>query len=266
MSKEKSVRAELVRLSQSGGVFELELNDPSSRNAMSEEMAAEFYQRVLALRENPEVRVLVLTGAGQAFSGGGHLDMLFEKTKLSREKNRELMELFYRQFLSVRDLDVPVIAKVNGHAVGAGLCLAMACDIRIAAEEAKLGLNFVQLGLHPGMGATYFLPRLVGAARAAELLFSGKIITAKYAAEIGLVNECVAGDTLSPKVAELAQTIASAGPEAVRALKASLRLSEQLPLAECLRRESGCQARNYVGAEFLEGITAAKEKRKPRFV
>lgn len=247
------------------GIYQLTLSDPERRNAMSSEMGGEFYDTISKLRDTAELRVLILTGAGQAFSAGGHLEMLFEKTKLSREKNRELMELFYRQFLAVRDLDVPVIAKVNGHAVGAGLCLAMACDVRIAASDAKLGLNFVSLGLHPGMGATYFLPRLIGPARAAELLFAGKIVTADHAREIGLVNDVAPSTELDEKVMKLAREMASAGPQAVRALKASLRLSDQLPLAECLRREASCQARDYSGAEFLEGITAAKEKRKPKF-
>ena len=247
------------------GVFQLCLNDPDRRNAMSEEMAEQFAESIITLRDTPDARVVILTGAGKAFSGGGHLDMLFEKTKLSKEKNREQMELFYRQFLSVRDLDVPVIAKVNGHAVGAGLCLAMACDVRIAAADAKLGLNFVHLALHPGMGATYFLPRLVGPARAAELLFAGKIVDAKFAEHIGLVNQTVDAAKLDDAVSELALSMSKAGPQAVRALKASLRLSDQLPLAECLRREAGCQSRDYVGTEFLEGITAAKEKRDPKF-
>jgi enoyl-CoA hydratase len=262
----KAQNAALVKLTPlQAGIYELLLNDPQSRNAMSERMAAEFYAKISELRDNRALRVLILTGAGTAFSGGGHLDMLFEKTKLTREKNREMMEQFYRQFLSIRDLDVPVIAQINGHAVGAGLCLAMACDIRIAVKEAKLGLNFVQLGLHPGMGASYFLPRLVGPARAAELLFAGKTINAETAEHIGLVNQAVDAADLSSTVLQLATAIGGAGPEAVRGLKASLRLSEQLPLAECLRREAGCQARNYISAEFLEGITAAKEKRKAKF-
>jgi len=247
------------------GVFELCLNDAPTRNAMSEQMAAEFEAAVCALSKNSAVRVVVLRGAGNAFSGGGHLDMLFEKTKIGAEKNRELMLTFYRQFLSLRELPMPVIAAINGHAVGAGLCLALACDIRICHEQAKLGLNFVHLGLHPGMAATYFLPQLVGPARAAELLFTGKIIAATEAAKIGLINEVCAESEFENRVAAVAGAIRKAGPKAMRALKASLREMEGRSLSHALEREASCQAESYASSEFLEGITAAKEKREPKF-
>lgn len=247
------------------GVKVLELNDPERRNAMSESMAERFSRAVAALREDDSVRVVVLTGSGKAFSAGGDLDMLMEKVKIPPAKNRKLMELFYANFLSLRELEVPVIAAINGHAVGAGLCLALSCDIRIASEEAKLGLNFVHLGLHPGMGATYFLPRLVGPARAAELLYEGKIISATEAATYGIVNKVVSAGAFSQSVLEMAQNIASVGPQAVRQLRHSLELSPTQSLALCLRREAQCQAVNYANEEFFEGVTAAKEKRKPNF-
>ncbi len=257
---------QLVKLEEEGaGVVRILLNDPSSRNAMSAEMAAEFESAVTQVSARNDVRVVVLTGTGEAFSGGGHLNMLLEKTKLSKEKNRELMELFYSQFLSVRKLRCPVIAAINGHAVGAGLCLALACDIRIANNKAKLGLNFVHLGLHPGMGATYFLPRLIGPARAAELLYAGQIISAEQAAAIGLINKTLPPETFQNEVESLTRQIAGAGPQAVRALKESLRSSSEASLDACLQREAYCQALDYTGREFLEGISAAQEKRKPDF-
>lgn len=248
------------------GHAEIVLNDPATRNAMSELMAAEFARAVRPLASDPSLRVVTLIGEGNAFSGGGHLDMLFEKTKVSLEENRRLMEQFYDSFLCVCDLPVPVIAVLNGHAVGAGLCIALACDVRIAVNTAKLGLNFVHLGLHPGMGATYFLPRLVGPARAAELLYAGKIVTAEEGAALGLVNAVVSAQELRSAADRIVGAILRAGPQAIRALKASLRESERRTLAECLAREAECQAHDYVGAEFLEGITAAKEKREPKFV
>lgn len=241
------------------------LNDPDSRNAMSEAMAEAFVKEISQVRFDRNIRVVVLTGAGKAFSGGGHLEMLFEKTKLSLEKNQQLMETFYDHFLSIRDLDVPVIAAINGHAVGAGLCLALACDIRVAVKEAKLGLNFAQLGLHPGMGATYFLPRLVGPAHAAELLYTGKIISAELGVQIGLINQVVEADLFRTNVEDLVASIAQAGPHAVREVKKSLQLSPFLSLQEALHREAECQAADYIDFEFLEGITAAREKRKPEF-
>ena len=232
---------------------------------MSEEMAAEFKAAVDELKSDSGVRVLILRGAGKAFSAGGDLEMLHAKTKLSAEVNQQKMEWFYQQFLSITELNVPIIAAINGHAVGAGLCVALACDIRIAKSGAKLGLNFVRLGLHPGMGVTYFLPRVVGPARAAELLYTGSIISADAAKKIGLVHDSVSEDSFEERVAACASEIAFAGPQAVRALKVSLRQSETRDLQACLVREAEAQAQDYIGPEFLEGITAAKEKRKPNF-
>ena len=255
----------VTRADKANGITTITLNDPETRNAMSEEMAVEFRRTMDSLKGDAAVRVVILTGAGEAFSGGGHLEMLAAKTKLSLEKNQQLMELFYDQFLSITELKVPVVAAINGHAVGAGLCLSLACDMRIATTKAKLGLNFVHLGLHPGMGVTYFLPRLVGPARAAELLYLGKIISAEEGARLGVVNQVVSPEEFSKVVEGTAAQLSQVGPAAVRALKASLQASPQRSLAECLVREAECQALDYSGKEFLEGITAAKEKRKPQF-
>jgi enoyl-CoA hydratase len=258
--------SELVHVEETeAGIYRITLSDPESRNAMSERMAAEFSEKVKTLAANPGLRAVVLTGAGKAFSGGGHLEMLFEKTKLSKEENRKRMEEFYDHFLSLRLIPVPVIAAINGHAMGAGLCLALACDLRYAHCDAKLGLNFVSLGLHPGMGATFFLPRIVGRSRAAELFYLGKIISATEAARIGLVNGVLSDQSYADDITEFARAIAGAGPQAVRALKASLAHSSTQTLAECLAREAEAQADDYAGREFLEGITAAREKRKPEF-
>ncbi len=241
------------------------LNDPEQRNAMSQAMAEEFAKVTQALRTDVALRVVILRGAGKAFSAGGHLEMLVEKMKLPTAENRRLMELFYAQFLSLRDIEVPVVAAINGVAIGAGCCLALACDLRIAVREAKLGLNFVHLGLHPGMGATYFLSRLVGPARASELLYTGRIFTAAEAEQYGLVNHAVPEEKFEAEVESVTAAICNAGPQAVRELKQSLSLSDTLPLAACLKREAHCQSLDYAGSEFAEGVSAAREKRKPQF-
>lgn len=255
----------LVEVQEQNGVVTLSLTDPATRNAMSELMAGEFESVVLGLCKRRDIRVVVLRGAGEVFSGGGNLDMLFEKTKISREENKLRMQAFYQSFLSVLEIPVPVIAAINGHAMGAGLCLTLACDFRVVRSGARLGLNFVHLGLHPGMAATYFLPRLVGSARARELLFTGRVLTAEYAAEIGLVNHVVSESSFDVFVQEKANMIASAGPQAVRELKATLRDMEGRSLSDCLLRESECQALDFAGREFLEGINAAREKRPAKF-
>jgi enoyl-CoA hydratase/carnithine racemase len=254
--------ADLIQLEEAGsGIAILRLNDPETRNAMSEKMAEEFHYHTSQLRLREGLRVVIITGQGKAFSGGGHLQMLLNKTKLSELENRRLMEDFYRAFLSVRDLDVPTIAAINGHAIGAGLAFSLACDFRIACDVAKFGLNFVQIGLHPGMGSTYFLKQIVGPAHAAELLLTGKIINAAEAHEIGLVNSIHSEEAFWPAVISRAEQIAANGQEVTRQLKESLRLTCDASLAECLRREAACQGVNYGSEEFLERITAALEKR-----
>ncbi|MBP9837770.1 MAG: enoyl-CoA hydratase/isomerase family protein [Proteobacteria bacterium] len=247
------------------GVVTIKFNSPENKNAMNEKMSEQFVALVSELKSDKKVRAVILTGAGEAFSAGGNLDMLLAKTKIEKIKNKELMLKFYRNFLSISELNVPVIAAINGHAVGAGLCVALSCDIRIAVEDAKLGLNFLSLGLHPGMGVTYFLPRLVGPARAAELLFTGKILTASEALCYGLISHLVKSAELSDKIDSIIKLILNSGPEATLALKQSLRESLALNLSSCLDREAAAQSESYAGGEFLEGIMAAKEKRKAKF-
>ncbi len=274
-SKEKNLKdtksiknngSELINLNTNPqGIAIITLNDPDTRNAMSEAMAECFLGVIEALKESPTIRAVILTGSGKAFSGGGHLEMLEAKTKISTAKNQLLMEKFYDSFLSILQLPVPVIAAINGHAMGAGLCLALACDMRVAVNDAKLGFNFVNLGLHPGMGVTYFLPRLVGPASAAELLYCGRILETSEALSLGIVNRVVKAEELMPTVFEIAGVIAAAGPQSIRELRTSLNSSLHLTLEECLRREAVCQSLDYVGPEFMEGIRAAREKRKPTF-
>lgn len=239
------------------------LNDPDSLNAMGEEMAEEFSHLISRLK-NEKLRALFLTGAGRAFSAGGRLEMLERKCAIAPEENRALMMKFYRSFLCIRDLSVPSLALINGHAIGAGLCLAAACDFRIAVQSAKFGFTFTRLGLHPGMGGTFFLPKLVGVARATELMVTGKIIEAAEAERIGLVSKVVPADALGAQAESLVAEIMPSGPEAVAQLLATLRGDPQ-ELQRALEREADCQKINYAGAEFAEGVRAAIEKRPPSF-
>src|SRR5262249_6680395 len=162
----------LVLVSRDGDVATLVLNDPERRNAMSEALGEAFAARVAALAADAALRAVVLTGAGDAFSAGGDLAMIQARAdqgaaggRAARRPIRDAMRAFYQLFLAVRDLPCPAIAALNGSAIGAGLCVALACDVRIASAEARLGLNFTALGLHPGMGATWTLPRLGPPAR-----------------------------------------------------------------------------------------------------
>jgi enoyl-CoA hydratase len=266
--------SELVQIERHpNGVALVTLNDPERLNAMSEAMGGAISDAVAKLREDAGLRAVVLTGAGRAFSAGGDLDMLVRMAQAgnadrggpTRTAQRAFMARFYRMYLSLRDLPVPAIAAINGAAIGAGLCVALACDLRIVAREAKLGLNFTKLGIHPGMAATWTLPRIVGAAQAAELIYTGRIFGGEEAARIGLANRAVAREDTVPAALALAQEIAEAAPAAVRGAKRSLALSENAELGAQLDQEAAEQALCYESADLLEGLAAVREKRAPKF-
>ncbi|MCB0338795.1 MAG: enoyl-CoA hydratase/isomerase family protein [Bdellovibrionales bacterium] len=245
-------------------VGKITFHDPDHLNAMGEDMADEFKKVIDGLKGNRNLRALILTGAGRAFSAGGHLNMLEDKTKLSGEENRIRMLEYYRSFLGMLDLSIPLVAAINGHAIGAGLCVACACDVRVCAQSAKLGFTFTRLGLHPGMGATYFLPRLIGISAASELMLTGRVIDAKRASEIGLVSEVVGDNLALTRALEIAEEISLCGPEANRQLLQTLR-SGTGSLTQALEREASSQAINYASPEFKEGVRAAIEKRQASF-
>jgi enoyl-CoA hydratase len=266
--------AELVRIERrANGVALVTLNDEARLNAMTEAMGSAISAAVAQLRDDAALRVIVLTGAGRAFSAGGDLDMLVRMAQAgnadrggpTRAAQRAFMGRFYRSYLAVRELPVPSLAAINGPAIGAGLCVALACDLRIAAREAKLGLNFTRLGIHPGMAATWTLPRIVGSALAAELIYTGRIIDGEEAARIGLVSRAVPRDEVLKSALALADEIAEAAPVAVRGAKRSLAMSAANDLGAQLDQEAAEQALCYESADLLEGLAAVREKRAPRF-
>ena len=248
-------------------------DDPERRNAMTEAMGRALTDVVARLSSDASVRAVVLTGAGSAFSGGGDLAMLEARSRAGRDapgdpvraENRGFMRDFYGRFLSVRDLPCPSIAALNGAAIGAGLAVALACDLRIAARDAKLGLNFTKLGIHPGMGSSWTLPRLVGPAHAADLLLTGRILDGSEAERIGLVNRAVARDEVVASALAIAEEIAACAPIAVRQTKQALARSFERDLAEQLAFEAEQQAICYETADFAEGLAAARERRSPAF-
>jgi enoyl-CoA hydratase len=246
------------------GIVTITLNDETNLNAMSEEMAQEFSAVVRSLASSKDARVIILTGAGRSFSAGGHLAMLQAKQTKSREANHQGMLHFYDSFLSILELKIPIIAALHGAAVGAGLCLACAADIRIAAEDTKLGFTFLKLGLHPGMGGTFLVPRVIGRSMASELLLTGRIISASEALRIGLVSRVCAKDALMAEAVNVAKEILSCGPEARNQLLETMR-ADLAGLPTALEREASCQSVNYNSAEFAEGLKAVQEKRPAKF-
>lgn len=251
-----------------GGIAVVTLDDPDRRNAMTVEMGEAIQSTFRDLATDADLRVAVLTGAPPAFSAGGDLDMLEDLARRTREEGfdaTDTMRAFYERYLTVRDLPVPVIAAVNGHAVGAGLCVALACDLLLVADEAKVGLNFARLALHPGMAASWLLPRRIGGQQAAAWLYTGRLVPGTEAADVGLALRSLPAEEVLPAALELAEEIASSSPLVVRQLKLSLERSPTATLAEQLDREAAAQAVNYGTTDFVEGMAAGRERRPPRF-
>jgi enoyl-CoA hydratase/carnithine racemase len=246
------------------GVATLTLDDAPRKNAMTEALGDAFAGAVARVSGDARVRAVVVTGAGGAFSAGGDLAMLEHLRTVSFDAARAHMLAFYARYLSILDVTVPTIAAVAGPAIGAGLCVACACDLVVVGRTSKLAFNFTSLGLHPGMGATYFVPRRVGAQRAAELLFTGRRFDGEEAACIGLALDVVDDADVLSRARTLAAGIAAQGPLAVRDLKASLGV-DRAALQAALEREAFAQARSYASDDLKEGLAAARERRTPRF-
>lgn len=247
------------------GVVILTLDLPDRRNAMTGELTSAWGATIAGLRGDRSVRCIVVTGEGTAFCAGGDLSWIGESPDLSVDSIRDRMLPFYRTWLSIRELEAPSIAAVNGHAVGAGLCLALACDLRYAARGAKMSAPFTQLGMHAGMAATYLLPEAVGLAVARELLLTGRAVDADEALRIGLINGVFeAGDLLEGALA-VAARIAGAGPIATRLTKAGLRSGGHGSVEDSLMYEALAQPVTFATDDLREGLAASRERRTPKF-
>ena len=211
------------------------------------------------------VNLLLFLLSGKAFSAGGDLQFLLARANDTPIVNSQVMRDFYKRFLSLRTLPVPVVAAVNGPAIGAGFAVSLACDMRVIAADAKVGLTFATLGLHPGMGSTHYLPSLVGIEKAARLLLTGAIIEGTEAGQLGICSSVVLKDQVVPQALKLAREIASASPVAVRSTTVSLRMKQDVGLEQALQREADCQAHSYNMPDLKEGLEAVKAKRKPIF-
>jgi enoyl-CoA hydratase len=255
---------EPLLVGRDGHIATLTLNVPEKRNAMSAEMTEAFPAAVERIARMEDVRAVIVTGSGAAFCAGGDLDFLH-----TGERDvpflRDKMTKFYPSFLCLLDLEVPTIAAINGPAIGAGLCLALMCDIRVSAVDAPLGMTFVRIGMHPGMLATALLSRAVSHTWAAELLYTGRIVTGAEALHMGLVNRAVEGERVPAEARALAEQIAANAPIALRYVKEGLRLafSQAADLASAW--ESFAQPVTMATEDVQEGLRAVKERRPPLF-
>ncbi|KAI8610283.1 ClpP/crotonase-like domain-containing protein, partial [Chytriomyces sp. MP71] len=206
-----------------------------------------------------------------AFSAGGDLAFLRARTNMNKPaRNAETMRQFYGRFLSVRSLPFPTIAAINGHAVGAGACLSLACDLRLMAGDvgAKIGFNFVRLGLTPGMGGSFMLPNLIGHQAASRLLLTGDLVSAQEAKELGLILQVTPAADLFPTSLDFARRIASASPVAVRGVIKTMRNGfegRSGGMEQALWREADTQGLCYSSKDMVEGLDAIESGREPVF-
>lgn len=249
----------------SEGVALLTLDNPDMRNAMSDEMTDSWVAAIDEIAADPTVRAVVVTGEGSAFCSGGNTSWISSEPDASVDHLRNRMLPFYRKWLSIRRLEVPTIAAVNGHAIGAGLCLAMACDIRYAADGAKLGAPFTKLGMHAGMAATYLLPNIVGPAHARDLLLTSRVIEADEALRIGLVSRVIDSDGFLEEVLATAADVAATAPIPSKLTKVALRDGGHADFESALQWEALAQPLTLATADLHEGIRASREKRPARF-
>jgi enoyl-CoA hydratase/carnithine racemase len=247
------------------GVVLVTLALPDRRNMMSEAMTESWGRVMTALQADRSVRAVVVTGEGSAFCSGGDLSWLGGSPDLGVDGLRERMLRFYRTWLSVRELEVPTIAAINGAAIGAGLAVALACDLRYSAADAKLALPFTALGLHPGMATTYLLPEVVGLAVAREMLLTGRVVTGAAAVGLGLVNQAFPQESLLDQALTIASNVAAAAPIATRLTKRALLGGGHASFVAALEWEALAQPFTMTTADLQEGLAAQRERRPARF-
>src|SRR5215207_971535 len=259
---------ETIQLEMRGPVCVLTLNRPERLNALTVQVAHDFKAAVSEALEQG-ARVIVLTGAGRAFCAGGDLREMQEIAKNDGRVEAffdEPLRILNQAILLIRETPVPFIAAVNGVASGGGCNLALACDLVIAAESARFNQAFIKIGLTPDCGGKFILPRLVGWKRATELLFSGDLISATAAAEMGMINSVSPDEELMNKVMAMAEKLAAAPTAAIAEIKMLLEASAVNDYGGQLDLERKTQIESGKTKDFVEGVSAFLEKRPPRFV
>ena len=255
-----------ITVERDGNLGWIRINRPERLNAFAGDMRDRLDQALQELDGTAAVRCVAITGVGRAFSTGGDVQVMAQLAETQDEDRfEELVRTGIRVVKRIDQMRKPVIAAVNGAAAGAGACLALACDLRIASQNATIGLTFVRVGLHPDWGGAYFLPRVIGSALAAELVMTGGMINAKRAERLGLFNRVVPADELESAVRGLAGQIAGGPPDVIADAKRTLRRSLAADLDEILEMEADAQLRAFRSPDFNEGIGAFLEKRAPRF-
>jgi enoyl-CoA hydratase/carnithine racemase len=241
------------------------LNRPDKLNAFTGPMIDAWARALADAQADDDVNVIIVTGAGRAFCAGGDVGRMKEGKPTPLENKNQLWQHIHRIPKTLEAVDKPVIAMVNGLAVGAGMGMCLMCDVRIASDEARFSTGYVRVGLVPGDGDTYFLPRLVGAAKALELLWTADFIEAQEALRLGIVNRVVPAGDLAQQARAFAEQIAGGPQIPIRMIKRLVYQSLRLDLRTHLDLVSSHMAVVRDTADHAEGVAAFKEKRPPRF-
>ena len=256
-----------IRLEFANAIARITLDRPDKLNAFADDMREQLVAALDRVAIEPGVNVLVITGAGRGFCSGGdvrHMAVL-KGGGAGFEAIEPLLEIGGAIVTRIAAMPYPTLAAVNGVAAGAGLNLALACDLRLASDRATFGETFVRIGLHPDWGGSYALPRLVGLPKALELCWTGEVIDAREALRIGLVNRVISHDRFEDEVAAFAEQLAAAPQTSVRLAKQSLRCSPARRLADCLDAEAQAQRLCWESSDSAAGLSAFVEKRAARF-
>ncbi|WP_300381013.1 crotonase/enoyl-CoA hydratase family protein [Henriciella sp.] len=260
----------VIKLEKSGPIATLTLTRPEMMNALGQEGdGTEVAAACAEIEADPQIRVAILTGEGKAFSAGGDVKAMRDKTGAFGGSPNEVRNGYRRNIhlavKSLYNLETPLIAAVNGAAIGLGCDVACMADVRLAAEKAKFGVTFLKLGLIPGDGGAWLLPRIVGNSRAAQLLFTGDVIDAETAKEWGLVSDVHSGDTLMEEANALAGRMAAQPPQALRLAKTLLRHGQSASYETMMEFSAASQALMHETEDHMEGVNAILEKRTATF-
>ena len=263
------MKYETILLEKTEGIATITLNQPEKLNVFNHKMMDELLRALSGIANDIDVRVAILTATGRVFSAG--VDMQEHFVQSINKRKRGELNVALRDFFSKKGvpaiikLGKPIIAAINGPAVGLGCTICLACDLKIASEKAQLSLGFVRFGLTPEFGSSYFLPRLIGISKSLELLYTGRIVDAQEAKEIGLVNKVVPADKLQEATHKMAQTIAADPPIAVRLIREGIYQGADVDINTALRWEHFAFNTCLSTDDHEEGVKAFLEKREPRF-
>ncbi|HXW54427.1 MAG TPA: enoyl-CoA hydratase [Candidatus Cybelea sp.] len=263
---EQQALSPVVIEERSGALLTLRLNRPQKLNALTPEMGRSLVHALLRAADDKQVRAVMITGAGRAFCAGGDLDLLRDVRKRRASHELEALLVSGKEIcVAIATMTKPVIAAVNGPAAGGGMNLALACDMRVASDQARFAESFANVGLYPDFGGTYFLPRIVGLALAAELFYTAETLSAEDALRLGIVNRVFASDQFVAEARQLAENLAAMPPVALRDVKRTILADDRRTLEEKLDEEIRLQLHCFESEDCLEGLNAFFEKRKPNF-